>query len=196
MRRMTTELRPWDESDAESLQHAFAVSDDLATQVGDADLSTLDRCREFIALQLGPSSPAERNFAISVDGAAVGNVGIGKMEHRHDTGWVYYWVSAEARGLGLASRSLASAAHWAFQQRGLFRLELGHRVNNPASCIVATNAGFVAEGIERQKLKYGQTRFDVETHARLETDPVLEIELMNIVRRGGGSDVVSDVRGH
>jgi len=34
------------------------------------------------------------------------------MEHRHDTGWVYYRVSGEARGQGLASGSLASAARW------------------------------------------------------------------------------------
>ena len=36
------------------------------------------------------------------------------MEHRHDTGWVYYRVSGEARGQGLASGSLASAARWGF----------------------------------------------------------------------------------
>ncbi|WP_241988657.1 GNAT family N-acetyltransferase [Cryobacterium breve] len=111
---------------------AFGASDDLATQVGDADLTSLECCQEFIALQLAPSSPSVRNFAISVDGKAVGNVGIGNMKHRHDTGWVDYWVSAEARGHGLASRSLTSAANWAFEQRDLFRLELGHRVNNPA----------------------------------------------------------------
>ncbi|TFD38707.1 N-acetyltransferase [Cryobacterium sp. TMT1-19] len=101
--------RQWDESDTGHLLRAFGANDDLATQVGDTDLSTLERCQEFIALQLAPSSPSVRNFAISVDGKAVGNVGIGNMEHRHDTGRVYYWVSAEARGQGLASRSLASA---------------------------------------------------------------------------------------
>ncbi|OUE31259.1 hypothetical protein BFL35_05940 [Clavibacter michiganensis] len=42
---------------------------------------------------------------------------------------------------------------------------------NPASCRVATRAGFAAEGIERAKLRYGDERFDVETHARLATDP-------------------------
>ncbi|MBC7762315.1 MAG: GNAT family N-acetyltransferase [Candidatus Saccharibacteria bacterium] len=175
---MTTELRPWDESDAGQLISAFNASDDLKTQVNDTDLSTIECCQKFIALQLAPAGASVRNFAISVDGQAVGNVGIGNMEHRHDTGWVYYWVSVEARGQGLASRSLASAARWAFDQRDLFRLELGHRVNNPASCIVALNAGFRAEGIERQKLKYRHQRYDVETHARLRSDPTPEIELL------------------
>ncbi|WP_235994945.1 GNAT family N-acetyltransferase [Nonomuraea montanisoli] len=53
---------------------------------------------------------------------------------------------------------------------GLFRLELGHRVDNPASCRVAAKAGFLAEGIERGKLVYDGVRHDVERHARLATD--------------------------
>lgn len=44
-------------------------------------------------------------------------------------------------------------------------------MNNPASCRVATRAGYPAEGVERAKLRYGDERFDVETHARLATDP-------------------------
>jgi len=52
---------------------------------------------------------------------------------------------------------------------------LGHRVNNPASCRVATRAGYPAEGVERAKLRYGDERFDVETHARLATDPAPEV---------------------
>lgn len=63
---------------------------------------------------------------------------------------------------------------------GLERLELGHRLNNPASCRVATRAGFLAEGIERQKLRYGTQRFDVELHARLRTDPAPARDLARI----------------
>lgn len=44
-------------------------------------------------------------------------------------------------------------------------------MNNPASCVVAERADFIAEGLERAKLKYGDERFDVELHARLATDP-------------------------
>ncbi|RIJ14589.1 N-acetyltransferase, partial [Clavibacter nebraskensis] len=73
-----------------------------------------------------------------------------------------------------ATRALAGAAAWGFAD-GLFRLELGHRVNNPASCRVATRSGFAAEGIERAKLRYGDERFDVETHARLATDPATAV---------------------
>ncbi|WEO77445.1 GNAT family protein [Cryobacterium sp. SO2] len=163
-------LRPWRLDDAAGLQAAFTVSGDLAAQFGAIELSTIARCQSFIADNLAPATVSRQNFAISIDGVAVGNVGIGSMEHRHGTGWVYYWVSAEARGRGLATLALASIADWAFTEQGLHRLELGHRTNNPASCRVAAKAGFVFEGIERQKLKYGSERFDVETHARLRTD--------------------------
>ena len=87
--------------------------------------------------------------------------------------------SAE-RGRGLASRALATAAAWAFDEVGLFRLELGHRVNNPPSCRVANAAGFIPEGIERAKLRYGDARFDVATHARLRTDPTPAIATVSV----------------
>ena len=78
---------------------------------------------------------------------------------------------AAFRGRGLATRGLIALADHAFGDLGLFRLELGHRTDNAASCRVAAKAGFAAEGIERSKLRYGDLRFDVETHARLVTDP-------------------------
>jgi RimJ/RimL family protein N-acetyltransferase len=45
-------------------------------------------------------------------------------------------------------------------------------LNNPASCAVAAGAGFLSEGIERQRLAFDGTRYDVERHARLVTDPL------------------------
>ena len=73
-------------------------------------------------------------------------------------------------GPGVGSRACHALARWAFADAELFRLELGHRVNNPASCRVACAAGFAVEGRERQKLEYDGVRHDVELHARLATD--------------------------
>jgi ribosomal-protein-alanine N-acetyltransferase len=162
-------LRPWT-VDAAALCAASAASPDLRRQVGDADLTSTDGARRFIEQTLVVSA-TRRNWAIAVDGVAVGNVGASAIERRHDTAWMSYWLSTAARHRGLATLALASAAEWAFDA-GLFRLELGHRVDNPASCSVASRAGFSAEGIERQKLSYGDERFDVELHARLATDAV------------------------
>ena len=81
-------------------------------------------------------------------------MGISNIEHRHETGWAYYWLGADVRSYGIASRALASTADWAFSDTGLYRLELGHRVKYPASCRVAGRAGFIAEGVEREKIQY------------------------------------------
>lgn len=78
------------------------------------------------------------------------------------------------------SRSAAAVANWALTDLGLFRLELGHRANNPASGSIALAAGFIQEGRERQKLRYGDERFDTLTYARLADDPVPTIENVTV----------------
>lgn len=162
-------LRPWRLSDAAALRDAYLSTPDLTAQFGDARLTTEASAAEFIEANL-PDRESIRNWAMVRGDTAIGNVGLSAIEHRHDTAWAYYWVAAAARGDGLATRALITAARWAFGE-GIFRIELGHRVNNPASCRVAEKAGFISEGIERHKLKYGDERFDVELHARLTSDP-------------------------
>lgn len=172
--RAPVELRPWRSDDADALLDAAAGSPDLDTQLPVAELTTRRGAEQVIAESLG-CGDHWRNWAVVVAGTAVGSVGLSHIEHRHDTAWTSYWLAVPARGRGLAHRALASVAGWAFTEAGLFRLELGHRVNNPASCAVARRAGFAAEGVERAKLRYGDQRFDVETHARLAIDPVPDV---------------------
>jgi len=173
-------LRPWNRGDAAALSEAARGSDDLAAQFGGAELSDVAAARDFIDASL-PFADHAKNWAVVVDGAVVGNVGASAIEFRHETAWMYYWLARGARGHGVASHALAAASGWLFE-RGLHRLELGHRVNNPASCRVATAAGFAPEGIERDKLRYGDQRFDVETHARLRIDPAPPLSLPTEVR--------------
>lgn len=162
-------LRPWGRDDAGALRDAAAGATDLAAQFGGADLSSAEAAAAFIARALVFDEKA-RNWAVVENGVAVGNAAATAIEFRHGTAWMSYWLAPAARGKGYATRALLSLCDWAFGA-GLHRLELGHRVNNPASCRVATAAGFRAEGIEREKLRYGAERFDVETHARLAGDP-------------------------
>jgi RimJ/RimL family protein N-acetyltransferase len=161
-------LRQWEHSDAPALLAALAAADDLRPQFGDAPPRTGGEARAVI----DGWAQTERDLVLAIDvgGHAVGAVGLSHIERRHDTAWTWYWLAAEARGQGFAARGLATVAAFAFSDLGLFRLELGHRANNPASCRVALRAGFAAEGVERAKLRYGDQRFDVETHARLASD--------------------------
>lgn len=166
---MSIAFRRWTSHDASALSEAARSTPDLSTQFGGADLSTQTAAEAFIEQSLRFDERV-KNWAVVVDGIAIGNVGASAIEFRHETAWMYYWLAAAARGKGYATGALIAVADWAFEN-GLHRLELGHRVNNPASCRVATAARFQAEGIEREKLRYGNVRYDVETHARLAIDP-------------------------
>ncbi|GAA3472319.1 GNAT family N-acetyltransferase [Nonomuraea roseola] len=156
-------LREWTAGDADMVLEAFR-SEDMRAQSGEP-IRTLDDAVRWIE----GWQDRGHAFAVELDGLVVGNVAVTGID-RHGNGWVSYWTTAQARGRGVAARAAGLLAEWAFAERGLFRLELGHRTNNPASCRVAVRAGFVAEGIERGKLVYDGVRYDVERHARLATD--------------------------
>ncbi|MGW2154798.1 GNAT family N-acetyltransferase [Nonomuraea sp. NPDC001699] len=157
-------LREWCEDDAPVVLRAFETPD-LRRQ-SPFPVVTLKDAMGWITSWTGVGHA----FAVTVEGGrVVGNVAVAGID-AHDNGWVSYWVLPSHRGLGIATAATEELARWAFGERGLFRLELGHRTDNPASCRVATKAGFLAEGIERGKLCYEGVRHDVERHARLATD--------------------------
>lgn len=168
------ELRPWRESDVPALIAIFAASDDLSSQYPDP-VTDAGSARGCMDRMLGWDE-RRRNFAITLSGVAVGNIGLSAIERRHSTGWISYFSSGGVRGQGLVTRSTTAVANWALSDFGLFRLELGHRANNPASGAVALAAGFQIEGRERQKLQYGDRRFDTVTYGRLATDPAPAVE--------------------
>ncbi|MGW4421864.1 GNAT family N-acetyltransferase [Streptosporangium sp. NPDC004631] len=159
------ELRDWRPSDVGVVIDAFR-SPDVAGQAS-RPIDTAQAALEWMGLW-GFRDDA-RAFAVVVGGRVVGNVAVSDID-AHDTGWVSYWIVPYARGRGVAVAAAVKLAEWAFRERGLFRLELGHRLSNLASCAVATRAGFVAEGVERAKLSHDGVRYDVERHARLATD--------------------------
>lgn len=162
-------LRPWRPADAAALCQAYRSSPDLITQFGQLEPGSPAEARDVID-QVLVCTDTSMNWAIVVDEVAIGNVGVAAIDRRHETAWASYWLATPSRGEGYATRALTTVSGWAFAA-GLFRLELGHRVNNPASCRVATRAAFVRKGSNGKKLKCGTERFVVELHARLATDP-------------------------
>ncbi|WP_330315624.1 GNAT family protein [Streptomyces platensis] len=163
-------LRRWKAEDAGAVMTAFA--DPLMRGQSSEPVDSVQAAERWITAH-GDQWAADSAYSFAVvdgGGLVLGQVCVGRVDRRHATGWVSYWTTATARGRGTASRACCAVAHWAFDDAGLFRLELGHRVNNPASCGVARAAGFAVEGQQRQKLEYSGVRFDVELHARLATD--------------------------
>jgi RimJ/RimL family protein N-acetyltransferase/quinol monooxygenase YgiN len=115
-------------------------------------------------------NPDQQPWAVGNLGRLVGLVCI-TVDRINRNGWFWYWMAPVARGKGWMKRAAATAADAALERGVLERLELGHRVNNPASGSVARAAGFVKEGTERGKFLIGEERVDVDTYARLLSDP-------------------------
>ncbi|WP_055568835.1 GNAT family N-acetyltransferase [Streptomyces atriruber] len=167
---MSLSLRPWRQEDAAAVLAAFSAPE--MTRQADEPVDSLDSAASWIDRRTRDRD-AGTAYAFAVadgNGTVLGNAAVGAVNRTHSTGWVSYWTTPDARGRGVAAYGCAALARWAFDELGLFRLELGHRTNNPASCHVARTAGFAVEGLQRQKLAYDGVRYDVELHARLASD--------------------------
>ena len=78
-------------------------------------------------------------------GEGAGVIGVLRMGPP-GTGLVGYGVLPAFRGRGFTTRALRLVSRWAFEEAGLARLELGHKVGNVASGKAAARAGFRVEG--------------------------------------------------
>ena len=185
---MNAILRPWHSDDAEALAEVFERADDalLSNIPDDRTIAGAQAWIETITDAEAAGDLCARVIADDGDGVddgddaddgdgseqrILGNVIASGIERRHSSAWISYWSVAEARGQGLVSAALRSLVDLLHDDLGIYRLELGYRVNNPASASVAKNAGFIVEGREREKLLYDGTRYDTEICARLSGDP-------------------------
>lgn len=134
------------------------------------DVSTILEAERYVDRLIAEESPHEA-WAVVDDDVLVGLVGV-SVDDINRSGWFWYWMTDAARGRGWMARAAATVADWALSVRGLERLELGHRVDNPASGAVARRAGFIREGTERAKFLVDGQRIDVDTYGRLRSDPV------------------------
>ncbi|MFE5775788.1 GNAT family N-acetyltransferase [Brachybacterium sp. NPDC056505] len=171
-------LRPVRAGDAEAILEAFTSSPDMSRQ---GDVHDAASAEEYCTWLRGTDRHA---FAIVDDepdavqgahGRMVGLVAV-SVDEGNRNGWFFYWLHPAHRGRGLASRAAAALAERALRPVdrggwGLERLELGHRIDNPASGSVARAAGFLHEGTEREKFLIGGERVDVLAYGRLVTDP-------------------------
>ena len=158
-------LRPLAEVDAPAVLDAFRSDPGMSRQ---GRVTAPDEAEAYVRRVGDPGSGCA--WAVCVGAELAGLVGI-TADRPNRNGWFWYWMTAGARGQGWTSRAAATVADWALSAGGFERLELGHRVNNPASGAVARAAGFVKEGKQRGKFLIDGTRVDVDTYGRLATDP-------------------------
>ncbi len=147
-------LRPWSDDDLDA----------IVARIGDPDITafldqipqpyTDDDARTWFAMTAaGWREGTAATFGIHVDGfdGAVGGIGVRFLDGLDAGGAeVGYWVGADARGRGVATKATRAVAEWVFAAvPEVVRLQLRADVENVASNRVAEKAGFTREGVLR-----------------------------------------------
>ncbi|HWX08530.1 MAG TPA: GNAT family N-acetyltransferase [Gaiellaceae bacterium] len=140
-------LRPWTPDDSEAM---------VACLNGDPEISrwldqipqpySIEDAQAYIA---GEITPGEMRFAITdtASGSVLGSIGLGPITNQ--TGEIGYWLHADAREGGLATRALVLLSRWALARDDVERVQLRADIENVASRRVADKAGFRLEGVLR-----------------------------------------------
>jgi RimJ/RimL family protein N-acetyltransferase len=161
-------LRPWRDGDQASLQKN-ANNPNVARNLGAffPNPYTLEHALDWVRKHRdGPES--DRDFAICVDGEAVGGIGC------HPGNGIYacratigYWLGEEYWGRGIATEALQLLTQHAFARLDLARLEATVFEWNTASCRVLEKVGYEREALLRKSaVKDGQV-IDTYLYSRL-----------------------------
>jgi ribosomal-protein-alanine N-acetyltransferase len=118
---------------------------------------------------------ARADWAVTVNAAVVGRIGLKAIDLEEGMAEVAYWIVAEHRRNGYATSAVTVLSDWAFSDLGLHRLELTHSTRNQPSCGVAERAGYQLEGTKRDGGMHPDGWHDLHLHARIATDPASDL---------------------
>ncbi|QCO67181.1 GNAT family N-acetyltransferase [Luteimonas yindakuii] len=160
-------LRPWRGDDLDALlEHA----NDEQVSRGTSDRFPFPYTREDgIAFLAGDvvdlTAPV---FAITLDGRAVGGIGLRTFAGERAVGAEFgYWLGSRHWGRGIMTEVVAAFAPWAMVALDLQRLQATVLDFNHASARVLEKNGFIEEGVLRRAvLKRGRLH-DLRMYARL-----------------------------
>ncbi|MFG1603914.1 GNAT family N-acetyltransferase [Actinoplanes sp. NPDC049265] len=161
-------LRPWVSADLTDFVAAY--QDPAICRWHTNRPASLDEARAWFAAY-AEDWAGERggHWAVTRNDAVVGRIAVRGFNFAAGLAGCAYWVVPAARGRGVAPAALRTVSEWAFDV-GFHRLHLDHSTRNPASCRVATKAGFRPEGIERGAAVHEDGRHDMHLHARVRGD--------------------------
>jgi RimJ/RimL family protein N-acetyltransferase len=160
-------LRPWPQEDVPALVAAFDDPDIQHWNLNSFDEAGAKRLVAKWNDAWSSETGAYWAIARSLDHFAIGQVGLRVVDLTGGAAEIWYWIAPEARGVGVASLATNALSVWLFEDLGLHRLELGHSIHNPASCHVASNAGYALEGTKTSALLHSDGWHDMHWHARV-----------------------------
>ena len=161
-------LRPWRASDVTSVTEAYS---EPTIQYWHAKSMTDDEAAAWIAAWPDRwEQETGGGWAVVNESGIVGQISLRRMNLAEGLADVSYWVTPAARGRRVATHALSALSEWVFDELRLHRVEVAHSTLNPASCKVATYAGFAFEGTKRREALHTDGWHDMHLHARLIDD--------------------------
>ena len=113
-------------------------------------------------------NPAATNWAIEVDGLAVGGIGMEPGEGVFARNARFgYWLGEPYWGRGIATAAVRGTVDFFFGQSAVQRLEAPVFEWNPASMRVLEKCGFIREGVLRRSIEKDGQIIDAVLYARL-----------------------------
>ena len=133
---------------------------------------TADDAERWIALNHATLT-APQNFAIELDGEAIGGVGLDRRQDVFQgTAEIGYWVGEPFWGRGIGTAAATFIVDYAFGTFPLVRLQAGVFAGNTASSRVLEKVGFAYEGCLKNAVKKEGVLMDLLMYAKLK-EPVI-----------------------
>jgi RimJ/RimL family protein N-acetyltransferase len=146
-------LRPWKESDAESL-YEYAKSPLVGPAAGWPVHTSVENSRQIIRDVLS----ANETYAVTIknDGAAIGSVGLligdkSSFDINADEAEIGYWIGAPYWGLGFIPEAALCLMRHAFDDLGISTVWCGYFDGNEKSKRVSEKCGFRFHHTENNK---------------------------------------------
>jgi RimJ/RimL family protein N-acetyltransferase len=160
-------LRGWEETDRDSLV-AQANNRNVWRNLRDRFPHPYTENDAEAWLALARAQPDWLNWAIVVDDAAVGCVGLEPLTDVHaGTTHIGYWLGEPYWGRGIMTAAVQAIAGHAFSPLGFKRIETPVFAWNPASMRVLEKCGFVREGVMAKSVLKDGELIDSVLYARL-----------------------------
>jgi RimJ/RimL family protein N-acetyltransferase len=166
-------LRPWRDSDLRSIVDACQDPEisrwtRVPSPYGETD-ARLYLLQRHDAVATAAMAPFAIVSAVN-DEQLLGSISLMSIDWRNARAEVGYWLAADARGRGHATRSVRLISGWGFQSLGLERLELHVATENLTSQAVAERAGFTREAVFRSYFQAKQGRQDMIVYGLLSAE--------------------------
>ena len=163
------DLEPWHADELAAYFHRSGP--DLYEWLPWEHLEAVEAARSFLtSFAEGRAADSRRLFGIWVDDALVGGALFPTFNPRAGTGELGVFLAAPARGQGIVTRTVEAMIAWAFETRGLRRLEWRCAPGNEPSRAIPRRLGFTHEGTLRQVFRVRERYDDLEVWALLRGD--------------------------